>query len=294
MEEYKRNEPLREHTTFRIGGEADWYIVPSDIDSLKQAILFCIDKKIPYYIIGKGSNLLFPDAGFRGAVIEIGSGMDKAEMLDERTVRAEAGISLAKLAAFLAGQELTGFEFASGIPGTLGGAVVMNAGAYGGEMKQRVKEVNVLDLLTMEEKVLTAAELNFRYRYSVIQERKLIVLSGTLLFEKGKKEDILSYMKELNRKRKEKQPLEFPSAGSTFKRPENHYAGKLIHDAGLRGYRIGDAQVSEKHCGFVINLGNATAENVRCVIEDVKKTVKAKFGVELEPEIRIPKGWDEE
>ncbi len=294
MKEYKRNEPLSRHTTFRIGGEADWYIVPSGADSLKRAVLFCKEEQIPYYIIGKGSNLLFSDTGFRGAVIEIGSGMDRIEMLDERTVRAEAGISLAKLAAILAERELTGFEFASGIPGTLGGAVVMNAGAYGGEIKQRVKEVRVLDVITMNEKIWDAKDLKFGYRYSIIQDRELIVLSVTLSFEKGKKEEILSYMKELNQKRKEKQPLEFPSAGSTFKRPANNYAGKLIHDAGLRGYRVGDAQVSEKHCGFVINRGNATAENVLCVIDDVRKIVKAKFGVDLEPEIRILKGWNKE
>lgn len=285
-EEYKENEPLNRHTTFRIGGDADYYVVPQSTEALKKAISFCLEQGVPYYIIGKGSNILFADKGFRGVIIEIGKGMEKVEMLDEVTVRAEAGISLAKLASFLAERSLTGFEFASGIPGSLGGALVMNAGAYGGEMKDCVLEAVILDEQG-KERILSAGALDLGYRRSVIQEQKYIVLSVTLSFEKGEREQILASMKELNQRRREKQPLEYPSAGSTFKRPPGYFAGKLVEDAGLRGYRVGDAQVSEKHCGFVVNRGKATAEEVLNLIKDVQEKVEKEFGVSLETEVRL-------
>jgi UDP-N-acetylmuramate dehydrogenase len=211
---------------------------------------------------------------------------------DERTVVAQAGISLSKLAAFLAEQELTGFEFAFGIPGTLGGAAVMNAGAYGSEMKNCVDSVFVLNTKTMESFEMSKQELQYSYRHSRLQDDAYVVLTVTLSFQKGKKEDILAFMGELNQKRRKKQPLEYPSAGSTFKRPEGHFAGKLISDAGMRGYRIGDAQVSEKHCGFVINRGKATGNEVLQVIRDVQKAVKANSGIDLVPEVRIIEGCD--
>lgn len=285
-EEVKKDEPLKNHTTFQIGGKADWYIIPKSAKHLCETIKRCKKEKVPYYILGRGSNVLFGDKGFRGAVIEVGKGLENVEFSEDGLVTAEAGISLAKLANMLARRGYTGFEFASGIPGTVGGAVVMNAGAYGGEIKDCIVNAICMDEDGLEVEY-KAGELELGYRTSRIQKEHLILLRATFSFSKGETEQIREVMKELNQRRKEKQPLEYASAGSTFKRPEGYFAGKLIEEAGLRGYSVGDAQISTKHCGFLINKGNATAADVRKCIEDVRKRVKEHSGVELEPEVRF-------
>lgn len=286
MIQLKEGELLRNHTTFRIGGAAKYFAVPKNEEEIMEAVDFAIVKDLPYYILGKGSNVLFADEGYPGVVIEIGAGMEKVERIGDIGIRAQAGVSLSALAAFAAREGLSGLEFAAGIPGTLGGAVTMNAGAYGGEMKDVIVSVKVMD----EEgavKVLSCGELELGYRTSIVQKKQLVVLEAEFLLKPGTTEEIQNTMKELNAKRREKQPLEYPSAGSTFKRPEGYFAGKLIEDAGLRGYRVGDAQVSEKHCGFVVNRGKATCAEVLQLIGDVQKKVKEQFGVQLEPEVRI-------
>lgn len=286
MIQLKEGELLSNHTTFRIGGAAKYFAVPKNEEEIMEAVDFAIVKDLPYYILGKGSNVLFADEGYPGVVIEIGAGMEKVERIGDTGIRAQAGVSLSALAAFAAREGLAGLEFAGGIPGTLGGAVTMNAGAYGGEMKDVIVSAKVMD----EDggvKVLSCDELELGYRTSIVQKKQLIVLEAEFSLQPGETEAIQSTMKELNAKRREKQPLEYPSAGSTFKRPEGYFAGKLIEDAGLRGYRVGDAQVSEKHCGFVVNRGKATCAEVLQLIEDVQKEVKEQFGVQLEPEVRI-------
>lgn len=279
-------EKLEKHTTFKIGGPAAFYAVPSDISRLKAVKQYCISNKIHHYLLGKGSNVLFSDDGFDGVIIELGSRISGVTMLSETSIEAQAGISLARLSSFAAEKGLSGFEFASGIPGTLGGAVTMNAGAYGGEIKDCLISATVLDDYG-NIKILTNEELKLGYRTSVIQTEGYVVLSAILDLHKGVQEDILEKMRDLNARRREKQPLEYGSAGSTFKRPQGYFAGKLIEDSGLRGYRVGDAMVSEKHCGFVVNVGNATAADVMQVITDVQKKVKDTFHVELEPEVRL-------
>ncbi len=279
-----RNEPMRRHTTFKIGGPADFYVMP-DWRNIAEVIRFCRKNEVPYLVIGNGSNLLCGDGGVEGVVIEIGKRMSTIEV-DEDRVNVRAGALMSAIAAAAAQEGLTGFEFASGIPGSIGGAVVMNAGAYGGEIKDILSDITVL---SEEGEVLTipADELELSYRSSVIPERGWLVLSATIALQKGRKSDINAKMSELKEKRVDKQPLEYPSAGSTFKRPEGYYAGKLIEDAGLRGYSIGGAQVSEKHCGFIISRDNATAADVRALIEHVQAVVKEKFGVTLEPEVKF-------
>lgn len=279
-------EIMSKHTTFRVGGPADFYLVPETEEEVAEAVDFAKDKGLSYYPIGRGSNLLVGDRGYHGVIIEIGSGMEKLQIHEDGLVEAQAGITLAKMASELAAHGLAGFEFASGIPGTLGGAVAMNAGAYGGEIKDTIVSATVLtetgDIL-----VLGKEELALGYRTSIIQKKPYMVLSAVFSFSQGQPGEIRERMRELNEKRREKQPLEYPSAGSTFKRPAGHFAGKLIEDAGLRGYRIGDAQVAEKHCGFIINRGHATAADIRRLIEDVQQRVKEQSGVELEPEVRM-------
>lgn len=279
-------ETLSRHTTFRIGGVAAYYMIPESVEDITKAVEFAGQKGLPFYLLGKGSNVLFSDEGYPGVIIEIGRGLEQLSICEDGTVTAQAGIALSAMAAKLADAELTGFEFAGGIPGTLGGAITMNAGAYGGEIKDCIVSATVL---TKEGKRITLQkeELELGYRTSIIQKEKYIVLEADFVFQPGKREEILSTMRELNRRRREKQPLEYPSAGSTFKRPEGYFAGKLIEDAGLRGYRVGDAQVSEKHCGFVVNRGHATAAEVSRLIYDVQKKVKERFQVELEPEVRM-------
>ncbi len=282
----RENEPMSNHTTFRIGGMADYFVIPETKEQIQKVLLFCKENKLPYYIIGNGSNLLVGDKGFRGVIVQIDKTFDEIIFLDETTVKAQAGVMLSKLASKVAEKSLTGFEFASGIPGTLGGAVYMNAGAYGGEIKDCIVSALVLDE-NNEIKTLTKEELELSYRSSIIQKKDYVVLEAVFRFEKGDKDAILAKMAELNEKRREKQPLNYPSAGSTFKRPEGYFAGKLIMDAGLSGYNIGGAMVSKKHCGFVVNVGNATANDVQTLMQNVDKIVYEKFGVHLEPEVRF-------
>lgn len=280
------SEPLCNHTTFRIGGPASYYAVPENVEQIREGIAFAKENKIPFVIIGRGSNILFPDEGYPGMVIEIGKGMEQIQVIDGKRIRAQAGISLAALASLAAKNCLSGLEFAGGIPGTLGGAVTMNAGAYGGEIKDCIVNATVLNEKG-ELLILNREQLELGYRSSVIQKETYIVLEAEFELQPAKEEDVFSYMRELNAKRREKQPLEFASAGSTFKRPEGYFAGKLIEDAGLRGYRVGDAQVSEKHCGFVINRGKATCADVLQLIEDVQNRVNEAYGVMLEPEVKV-------
>lgn len=283
-ENVRQLEPMSRHTTFRVGGPADMMVSPKG-EALPQVIRLCAQYEVPYYIMGNGSNLLVGDGGIRGVVIEMGKGQD-ALCIEENRIVAGAGTLLSKTANFAAEHGLSGMEFAAGIPGTLGGAVVMNAGAYGGEMKDIIECVTVLDA-NGRKFTLTAEKLELGYRRSCIMERGYIVTQVVLRLTPGDKATILNYMKELREQRTTKQPLEYPSAGSTFKRPEGHFAGKLIQDAGLRGYRVGGAQVSEKHCGFVINLGEATAADICKVICDVQAEVEKQFQVRLEPEVKM-------
>ena len=279
------DEPMSRHTTFRVGGPADFFVTPKAKEEVRDVIRICKEAGMPYYIIGNGSNLLVSDAGYRGVIVQICKEMNEVKVEGD-LVKAQAGALLSGIAAKALGAELSGFEFASGIPGTIGGACVMNAGAYGGEMKDVLESVTVL---TGEGKIIELGrnELELGYRTSVIAKKGYIVLGAVLKLERGDGEKIKTYMDELKEKRVTKQPLEYPSAGSTFKRPEGYFAGKLIEDAGLRGYRVGDAQVSEKHCGFVVNRGKATCAEVLQLIEEVQKKVKEQFGVQLEPEVRI-------
>lgn len=278
-------EPMKVHTTFRIGGPADYFLMPENRAQLQEILVFCKQEELPYFILGNGSNLLVSDDGYRGVIIQLYKNF--AEIQVEGTeIRATAGALLSTIASAAKNASLTGFEFAGGIPGTLGGACVMNAGAYGGEMKDVLKEVTVM---TKDGEIITlpAEKLELGYRTSVIKTADYIVLEAVLSLKEGDQEAIKARMKELTEQRTSKQPLEYPSAGSTFKRPEGYFAGKLIMDAGLRGYQVGGAQVAEKHCGFVINAGGATAKDVISLMEDVKNKVKETFGVTLEPEVKF-------
>lgn len=281
----RTEEPMSKHTTFRIGGPAQFFVTPQTTEELGQVVLLCNAEHMPFFVLGHGSNLLVSDKGMRCVVIQLYNNF--ADFRIEGTkVYAQAGVMLSKLGAATKEAGLTGFEFAAGIPGTLGGAVMMNAGAYGGEMKDIVESVQLMDcngnLL-----VKSGEEMDFSYRHSIVEEEGYIVLGATLKLEQGDVQAIAERMEELAVARKTKQPLEFPSAGSTFKRPEGYFAGKLIMDAGLRGYQVGGAQVSEKHCGFVINKGGATAADVLALVEDVKNKVYEEFQVELEPEVKM-------
>lgn len=275
---------MSKHTTFRIGGKADLF-VSADEKSLPQLLKEAADEKIPVTIIGNGSNLLVGDGGIRGLVIEIGKGMDKIEISDNIMI-VGAGTLLSKAANTVAEHGLSGMEFAAGIPGSVGGAVVMNAGAYGGEMKDIIMDVDVITR-EGEYRRLTLEELELSYRHSCIIENEYIVVRARLMLQEKDEAQIRLVMEDLKNRRIEKQPLNFPSAGSTFKRPEGYFAGKLIMDAGLRGYSVGGAQVSEKHCGFVVNKGGATASDVVKLMNDVRNKVMEEFGVELEPEVKM-------
>lgn len=279
------DEPMSRHTTFRIGGNADYFVKPGNADEVAAVIVVCREYNIPYFILGNGSNLLVSDDGYRGMIINIMDNMDSVTV-DGRIITAQAGAMLVRVSVMAMDNALTGLEFASGIPGTIGGAVYMNAGAYGGEMKNVVKTVRAIDEYGRIYE-LDSEKMDFSYRHSIVEERKLIVLEVTLELEHGSREAIDNRMKELAEARRSKQPLEYPSAGSTFKRPEGYFAGKLIMDAGLRGYSVGGAQVAEKHCGFVINKGGATASDVVELIRDVQHDVDDKFGVTLEPEVKM-------
>ena len=329
-----KNEALKQHTSFRVGGPAKVYVVPEDIEELQKLIRFLYEEKLPYDIIGNGTNLLVSDAGVDHVVVEIGRALEGIELLPEANasdatsslrgsssvtgtaakaaagsaaaratseadavnataakekiyyLRVLAGTLLSKAAQFAATQELAGMEALRGIPGTLGGAVTMNAGAYGTEMKDVLYSV---DVLTPEGELqtLTPAELELGYRHSVIPERGYIVVAATLALRKGDPDEIQARMADFQNRRKEKQPLDKASAGSTFKRPEGYFAGKLIEDTGLRGFRHGGAQVSEKHCGFVINDGTARAADIYWLIGEVRKRVLLEQHVELTPEVKI-------
>ncbi|CDA29546.1 MULTISPECIES: UDP-N-acetylmuramate dehydrogenase [unclassified Eubacterium (in: firmicutes)] len=279
------DEPMSSHCTFRAGGTAKYYVIPDEYKKVRDVLRLCVEENIPYYVIGNGSNLLVQDDGFDGVIIEIDSALAKIEINGNEIV-AKAGAKLSKIAVKALNESLTGFEFAHGIPGNLGGAVTMNAGAYGGEMKDVLKWVKVLDN-NGEMKTLKAEELELGYRTSIIVKEKMIVLEACIELHEGNRDEIEMHMKELMAKRKEKQPLEYPSAGSTFKRPEGYFAGKLIQDAGLKGYRVGGAMVSEKHSGFVINYDNATATDIINLMKDVRKKVYEEFQVTLEPEVKI-------
>ncbi len=278
------DEPMKKHTTFKIGGNADVFIIPNDSGEIIDAIKLCEEFKAPFYIIGNGSNILVGDGGINGVVIQIFKNMGNIGV-NGNIIKAEGGALLSLVSRKALEEGLTGLEFASGIPGTVGGGVCMNAGAYGGEMKDIISKVVVLKNGEILE--LSNEESEFEYRNSCILKNGMIVLEAEMVLQKGKADEIKEKMFEFNRLRSEKQPLEFPSAGSAFKRPEGYFAGKLIMDSGLRGYSVGGASVSEKHCGFIINKGNATAKDVITLIEDVKRIVNDKFGVMLKPEIRF-------
>lgn len=310
-----REEPLRLHTTLKIGGPADFLVKPESEEELAVLLQCCKKHAVPHFILGNGSNLLVSDAGYRGVVIKLwktaepicvlpGSdafekkGMQGVFVAEDSfcaescindtltVVRIVAGTMLSRAAMAIANLGLKGFSFAAGIPGTLGGAVVMNAGAYGGEIKDCILSARVMDS-SGKITELSKEELKLGYRSSIVQGTDLIVLDATFAFQRGNKDEILSEIEELNQRRRDKQPLEYPSAGSTFKRPEGYFAGKLIMDAGLAGYRVGDAEISSKHCGFAINRGNATAAEFYQLMQDVTKKVKEEFGVTLEPEVRL-------
>ena len=284
-QQVRREEPMSRHTTFRIGGPADYFICPDTAEQIRQILEICRAEDIPWFILGNGSNLLVSDQGYRGVVIQIYKNFQNIEVQGE-TLKVQAGALLSGIASRALQVGLAGMEFASGIPGTLGGAVVMNAGAYGGEMKDVLEEAFLLD---QEGSMLTlkTEELEMGYRTSRVKKEGMIVLGASLKLQRGDREAIRGRMEELKEQRCSKQPLEYPSAGSTFKRPEGYFAGKLIMDAGLRGFTVGGAQVSEKHCGFVINRGGATAEDVRTLIQKVQEKVWEQFQVRLEPEIRF-------
>lgn len=277
-------EPMKCHTTFRVGGPARYYLRP-DVRQLPRVLEVCRSHEAPVFIIGNGSNLLVSDRGLPGVVVEIAQQISKVRREGSR-IFAQAGAGLARVASEAAKASLSGLAFASGIPGTVGGAVLMNAGAYGGEMKDVVETVTVLTE-EGEQRSFQRDELEFAYRHSRIQETGGVILEATFLLEPGDSGEISRQMEELRQKRLEKQPLEYPSAGSTFKRPEGYFAGKLIEDAGLRGFRLGDAQVSEKHCGFVINRGAATASQIWQLMCTVQERVYERSGVRLEPEVRL-------
>lgn len=278
-------EPMKSHTTFRIGGPAEVFIMPKSIKQVQMAVKICQEEQIPYFILGNGSNLLVSDRGYRGVIIQMDRNMGEIQV-EGTEIQAAAGALLSSIAVAARRESLTGFEFAGGIPGTLGGAVVMNAGAYGGEIKDVLKEVTVMD---GDGKIFTlpASELEMGYRTSIIKTAGYLVLSARITLSRGKEEDIKARTRELSEMRTQKQPLDYPSAGSTFKRPEGYFAGKLIMDSGLRGYSVGGAMVSEKHCGFVINKGNATAEDVVSLMKHVTEVVREKYGVTLEPEVKF-------
>lgn len=279
------NESMKKHTSFRIGGPADIMVLPTDPQEIRYVIQLCKELSIPFYVMGNGSNLLVRDKGIRGLVMKIASNFSDIK-IEGTKVTAQAGVLLSVLSKKTAQHSLKGLEFASGIPGTLGGAVAMNAGAYGGEMKDVVTSVWAMDY-SGNDRRLDYDDLKFGYRTSAIQQDKLIVIEVDMQLEEGDKQESMELIAELTRRRREKQPLSYPSAGSTFKRPVGYYAGKLIQDAGLKGLRVGDAQVSDLHAGFIINLGNATAKDVLELIQIVKEKVKSEFNVDMQPEIKI-------
>ena len=277
-------EPMKAHTTFRIGGPADIYVEPAYSD-IADILLFLKGENVPFTVIGNGSNLLVSDAGIEGVVIALGK-KSSAITISGDTIVAEAGALLSTVANAAADAGLTGLEFASGIPGSLGGAVYMNAGAYGGEIKDVLESVTVINT-DLEKQIFTPEDLDLSYRHSILMKKGGFVTDVTIKLAQGNTDEIKGRIEEIRNQRVSKQPLNYPSAGSTFKRPEGYFAGKLIDDAGLRGYSVGGAQVSEKHCGFVINKDNAKASDVLKLMHNVDDIVYNKFGVHLTPEVRI-------
>ncbi len=280
----KYDEPMKNHTSFKVGGPVDILVIPNKIEQVEKIINACKKHKINYFVMGNGSNLIVRDGGFRGVVIKLTP--INSIMIDGNIVKAEAGVLLSTLSKEILRSSLKGFEFASGIPGTVGGAVAMNAGAYGPEIKDILESALVLDndgnIISLSNK-----EMDFSYRSSIVQKKNYIVLEATFKLEEGNYDEIKNRMDELNKRRVDKQPLNYPSAGSTFKRPEGHFAGKLIEDSGLKGKAIGGACVSEKHAGFIINYNNATASDVLGLINFVKETIKENYGVTLEAEVKV-------
>lgn len=284
-EGFRTEETMAKHTTFRTGGSADLFLMPQNRTELKESIALLREYNVPYMVIGNGSNLLVGDGGIRGAVIQLYQRMQNISV-EGTEMTLDCGALLSTAAAQAADASLEGLAFASGIPGTFGGAVVMNAGAYGGEMKDVLLSADVLTA-DLEVKTIPVEELDLSYRHSIVPEKGYIVLGGKLRLKKGNEQEIRERMAELAQQRREKQPLQYPSAGSTFKRPEGYFAGKLISDAGLKGKTIGGAQVSEKHAGFIVNIGDATTEDILNLIAFCQKTVQEQFGVTLETEVKI-------
>ncbi|NLU49398.1 MAG: UDP-N-acetylmuramate dehydrogenase [Syntrophomonadaceae bacterium] len=285
VENLRFNEPMARHTTFQIGGPADVMVFPTGVEQVRAVVAWCQARNIPFLIMGRGSNLLVRDKGIRGVVLKLGEEFRKVNILGEQ-VEAQAGVLLAELSDMTAAAGLSGLEFAEGIPGSLGGAIYMNAGAYGGEMRDVVEQVEAMS----EDgyvRVFSGRELGFGYRNSVFQRNGCIILSARLTLKKGDQGEIRARMRELARRRREKQPLELPSAGSAFKRPEGYYVGPLVEKLGLKGYRIGGAEISRKHAGFIVNTGGATASHVLALISLVQDRAREQFGVNLEPEMRI-------
>ena len=285
-----KDEPMSRHTTFRCGGPAALFLRPGSEDELVRVVSLLKDKGHPYMLLGNGSNLLVSDKGYEGVVISL-ERLSELSLEGETCIRAQAGVLNSRIASFARENSLTGFEFAAGIPGTIGGAMIMNAGAYGGEMKLITTSVRAITP-DGEVKELTAEDCDFGYRTSALKREGYVVLSALLQLQKGNEKEITDLMTELALKRKDKQPLEYPSAGSTFKRPEGYFAGKLIQDAGLKGFSVGDAAVSEKHCGFVINKGQATSADIYKLIREVQKKVFEDSGVTLEPEVILVGEFD--
>lgn len=279
------DEPMSEHTTFEIGGPADLFVIPESTEEVREVIALCREEEVPYFVLGNGSDLLVSDEGYRGVIVGLADGFTNVS-IDGTEMTCQAGVSLREASEMACELGLTGLEFACGIPGTIGGACFMNAGAYDGCMADVLKSVRVITPSGGVE-TLSVDELALGYRASRIRDEGLIVLTATFALRKGEPEDIRAKMDDLTHKRESKQPLDKPSAGSTFKRPEGYFAGKLIMDAGLQGYQVGGAAVSKKHAGFVVNLGGATAADVHAVIEHVQDEVEHQFGVRLEPEVRF-------
>lgn len=280
------NAPMKDYNSFRTGGNCDYLIKPNSIDNLSEILKKCTSNSVPYTVLGNGSNVLVSDDGIKGIVILIGEGLNTIKLLDDNTIYCEAGVKLGTLCNFALEHSLTGLEFAFGIPGTLGGALFMNAGAYESEMKNVVARIHHLNK-NGEKAFLDNKSSGFGYRTSAYQKNGFVITGAEIKLEKGEKADIQAKMNELLNKRKEKQPLEYPSAGSTFKRPENNFAGALIEQCGLKGKQIGGAMVSEKHAGFIINYDNASSSDIEELIAFVKDTVLKEKGVLLTPEIRF-------
>lgn len=284
LEDIAVDEPMKNHTSFKVGGPADILVTPESYNDVVNIIKLCNEEKIHYYIVGRGSNLLVKDGGFRGIIIKL-TRLDKTKVENERII-VQSGVDLCKVSELALESNLTGFEFACGIPGTVGGAVTMNAGAYNGEISQVIESALVVDkegnLINLNKE-----QLELGYRMSAIQKYGYTVLEVTFKLSKGEHSLIKARIDDLTKKREEKQPLEYPSAGSTFKRPEGYYTGKLIEDCSLKGHIIGGAQVSEKHAGFIINKGNATAKDILDLISFIQNIIKDRFNVDLHPEVRV-------